>query len=117
MATSADGLTAKLVSVRDPMINLRISANEDSLAYHPQLDGQLAFLAMIVSSGCDCGPTEAATKRFDELKKQVDDVVAKWNDLQKSDVATFQKLAIDRGIPPVAVPAAGSAISSGQNEP
>jgi len=117
LATSADGLTAKLVSVRDPMINLRISANEDSLAYHPQLDGQLAFLAMIVSSGCDCGPTEAATKRFDELKKQVDDVVAKWNDLQKSDVATFQKLAIDRGIPPVAVPAAGSAISSGQNEP
>jgi photosystem II stability/assembly factor-like uncharacterized protein len=117
LATSADGLTAKLVSVRDPMINLRISANEDSLAYHPQLDGQLAFLAMIVSSGCDCGPTEAANKRFDELKKQVDDVVAKWSDLQKSDVATFQKLAIDRGIPPVAVPAAGSAISSGQNEP
>src|SRR5215472_13992734 len=117
LAGSADSLTAKLVSVRDPMINLRISANEDSLAYHPQLDGQLAFLAMIVSSGCDCGPTEAATKRFDELKKQVDDVVAKWNDLQKSDVATFQKLAIDRGIPPVAVPAAGSAISSGQNEP
>jgi len=117
LAGSADSLTAKLVSVRDPMINLRISANEDSLAYHPQLDGQLAFLAMIVSSGCDCGPTEAATKRFDELKKQVDDVVSKWNSLQKSDVATFQKLAIDRGIPPVAIPAAGSAISSGQNEP
>ena len=117
LAGSADSLTAKLVSVRDPMINLRISANEDSLAYHPQLDGQLAFLAMIVSSGCDCGPTEAATKRFDELKKQVDDVVSKWNNLQKSDVATFQKLAIDRGIPPVAIPAAGSAISSGQNEP
>jgi photosystem II stability/assembly factor-like uncharacterized protein len=117
LASSADGLTAKLVSIREPMINLRIAANEDSLAYHPQLDGQLAFLAMIVSAGCDCGPTEAASKRFDELKQQVDNAVAKWADLQKSDVATFQKLAIDRGIPPVAVPAAGSAISSGQNEP
>jgi hypothetical protein len=96
---------------------MRISANEDSLAYHPQLDGQLAFLAMIVSSGCDCGPTAAAVQRFGELKTQVDEALAKWADLQKSDVATFQKLAIDRGIPPVAVPAAGSAVSSGENEP
>jgi photosystem II stability/assembly factor-like uncharacterized protein len=117
LASSADGLTAKLVSVRDPLINMRISANEDSLAYHPQLDGQLAFLAMIVSSGCDCGPTAAAVQRFGELKTQVDEALAKWADLQKSDVATFQKLAIDRGIPPVAVPAAGSAVSSGENEP
>jgi photosystem II stability/assembly factor-like uncharacterized protein len=117
LATSADGLTAKLVSIREPLINMRISANEDSLAYHPQLDGQLAFLAMIVASGCDCGPTEAAVQRYQELKTQVDGSLAKWTDLQKSDVATFQKLAIDRGIPPVAVPAEGSAISSGQNEP
>jgi hypothetical protein len=117
LATSADGLTTKLVSIREPLINMRISANEDSLAYHPQLDGQLAFLAMIVASGCDCGPTEAAVQRYQELKKQVDASLAKWTDLQKSDVATFQKLAIDRGIPPVAVPAEGSAISSGQNEP
>jgi photosystem II stability/assembly factor-like uncharacterized protein len=117
LATSADGLTTKLVSIREPLINMRISANEDSLAYHPQLDGQLAFLGMIVASGCDCGPTEAAVQRYQELKKQVDESLAKWTDLQKSDVATFQKLAIDRGIPPVAVPAEGSAISSGQNEP
>jgi photosystem II stability/assembly factor-like uncharacterized protein len=117
LVSSADGLTAKLVSIREPLINMRISANEDSLAYHPQLDGQLAFLAMIVASGCDCGPTEAAVQRYQELKKQVDESLAKWTELRKSDVAMFQKLAIDRGIPPVAVPAEGSAISSGQNQP
>jgi photosystem II stability/assembly factor-like uncharacterized protein len=117
LAVSADSLTAKLVAIREPLINLRISANEDSLAYHPELDGQLAFLAMIASAGCDCGPTEAVLQRFDELKKQTDDAVAQWTNVQKSDVATFQKLAIDRGIPPVAVPAAGSAVSAGENEP
>jgi photosystem II stability/assembly factor-like uncharacterized protein len=117
MAASADSLTAKLVSVREPLINLRISANEDSLAYHPALDGQLAFLSMIVSSGCDCGPTEAVVQRFAELKKQADEAVARWMDLQKTDVTAFQKLAIEQGFPPVAVPAASSAISAGENEP
>jgi photosystem II stability/assembly factor-like uncharacterized protein len=117
VAASADGLAAKLVAVREPLINLRISANEDSLAYHPGLDGQLAFLAMIISAGCDCGPTDAALQRFEELKTQTDKAIASWSDLQKTDVAAFQKLAIERGIQPVAIPAVGSAVSSGKNEP
>ncbi|HZE28129.1 MAG TPA: hypothetical protein VE083_12105 [Terriglobales bacterium] len=117
IASTADSLMAKLVSVREPLINLRISANEDSLAYHPELDGQWAFLTMIVSASCDCGPTEAALQRFDELKKQTDEAIAKWSDLLKADVAAFQKLTIERGIHPVAVPAEGSAVSLGANEP
>jgi photosystem II stability/assembly factor-like uncharacterized protein len=117
LASSADSLAVKLVTVREPLANLRISANEDSLAYHPELDGQLAFLAMIVGGGCDCGPTEAALQRFDELKKQTDDALGRWSDLQKTDVAPFQKVAAERGIQPVAIPAPGSAVSSGQNEP
>jgi photosystem II stability/assembly factor-like uncharacterized protein len=117
VASSADNLVRKLVSVREPLINLRISANEDSLAYHPELDGQLAFLAMIVSAGCDCAPTDAAVKRFADLREQTNKALASWEDLQKTDVAAFQRLAIERGIPPVAIPAAGSAVSSGRNDP
>jgi hypothetical protein len=117
VSASADGLAAKLVSVREPLVNLKISANEDSLAYRPGIDGQLAFLSIIVGSGCDCGPTDAARQRFAELKKQTDDAIAKWNDLQKSDVAAFQKMAVDRGMQPVAIPAPNSRISSGENEP
>ena len=117
LSSAADDLVAKLVSVREPLINLRISANEDSLAYHPQLDGQLAFLSMIISSGCDCGPTEAALERFEELQKQTDEAVARWVDLQNKDVAAYQRLAIERGIQPVVIPAAGSVVISGENEP
>jgi photosystem II stability/assembly factor-like uncharacterized protein len=117
VANSADSLAAKLVSVREPLVNLRISANEDSLAYRPGIDAQLAFLSLIVGSGCDCGPTEAARQRFEDLKKQTDEALAKWADLQKSDVATFQKMAAERGMQPVAIPAPSSSISSGENEP
>ena len=94
-----------------------ISANEDSLAYRPGIDGQLAFLSMIVGGGLRLRPHRAARQRFDDLKKQTDDAIAKWKDLQKSDVAAFQKLAADRGMQPVAIPAPSSRVSSGENEP
>jgi photosystem II stability/assembly factor-like uncharacterized protein len=115
--TSADALEQKLVAVRDPLINLKISANEDSLAYRPQLDGQLAFLAMIVGGYSDSAPTEAAVARFAEVKKQVDAALAQWDSVQRTEVADFQKLAVGKGLAAVVVPASGSAVSRGENEP
>ena len=44
IATAADDLEKKLVAVREELVNLTISANEDSLAYPPQLDAKLAYL-------------------------------------------------------------------------
>ena len=119
LLAAADDLEKKLVAVRDPLINLKISANEDSLAYHPQLDGQLAFLAMIVGSGSDSEPTEAAVQRFADLNTQVDQALAGWSNVQKTDVASFQKLAAERGMQAVIVPQSGSAVAtgSGENEP
>jgi len=116
---AADDLEKKLVAVRDPLINLKISANEDSLAYHPQLDGQLAFLAMIAGGGSDSAPTEAVLQRFAELKTQVDQAVASWGNVQKTDVASFGKLMTDRGMQAVVVPQSGSAVATGsaENEP
>ena len=58
ISASADDLEKKLVAVRDQMVNLTISANEDSLAYPPQIDAKLAYLAMDVGSA-DSAPTEA----------------------------------------------------------
>ena len=78
------------MSAREPLVNLKISANEDSLAYRPGIDGQPAFLSMIVGSGCDCGPTESARQRFEDLKKQTDQAIAKWNDLQKAMSPRFR---------------------------
>ena len=45
----ATSLEAKLVAVRDPLINFKISASEDSLAYAPGIDAKLAFLSMGVA--------------------------------------------------------------------
>jgi hypothetical protein len=115
--TAVDSLETKLVAVRDPLINLKISANEDSLAYRPGLDGQLAFLAMIVGGWSDSAPTDAAVQRFADLKTQVDQALGQWRSVQQTEVADFQKMAAGRGYQSVVVPASGSAITRGENEP
>jgi photosystem II stability/assembly factor-like uncharacterized protein len=105
---AADNLEKKLVAVRDDLINLDITANEDSLAYPPQLDAKLAYLAMDVGTA-DSAPTEAEFKEFEKLKRQSGELLAKWDDLQRRDLAAFQKLAAEGSLSTVLVPPAGRA--------
>ena len=113
VVSAASGLDQKLVSVRDTLVNLKIAANEDSLAYPPQIDAKLAYLAMAVGSDTDSAPTEAASREFEKLKKQADDYLARWAELQRTDVAAFQKLTTDQGIQAIVVPANGGAQGAG----
>jgi photosystem II stability/assembly factor-like uncharacterized protein len=101
---AADGLEAKLVAARDPLINVKISANEDSLAYPPGLDGKLAFLAMGVDGFSDSAPTESQYQEFDRLKKLSAELLAHWEQVRNTDIAAFQKLAAEQGIQAIYVP-------------
>ena len=106
IVNAADDLEKKLVGVRDDLINLDITANEDSLAYPPQLDGKLAFLAMAAGSA-DSAPTEPEYHEFDKLKRQSGELLAKWDDLQRRDLAAFQKMTAEGSLSTVVVPPAG----------
>jgi photosystem II stability/assembly factor-like uncharacterized protein len=106
IATSADDLEKKLVALRDQLINLTISANEDSLAYPPELDARLAYLAMDVGTA-DSAPTEAEQKQFEKLNRQTADMIASWENLERGDLAAFQKLSAEGSLSTVVVPPAG----------
>jgi photosystem II stability/assembly factor-like uncharacterized protein len=108
IASSADALEKKLVAVRDQFVNLTISANEDSLAYPPQIDTKLAFLAMDVGSA-DSVPTEAEQLQFEKLKRLDGELFSQWEDLQRHDLADFQKLTAEGSLSTVVVPPAGRA--------
>ena len=105
---AAADLEKKLVAVRDDLINLDVTANEDSLAYPPQLDAKLAYLAMDAGTA-DSAPTDAEFKEFEKLKRQSGELLAKWDDLQRRDLAAFQKLAAEGSLSTVLVPPAGRA--------
>ncbi len=109
ITSAADNLEKKLVAVRDGLINLDISANEDSLAYPPQLDGRLAYLAMDTGTA-DSAPTEAEQREFEKLKRQTAELFAKWEDLQRRDLPDFQKLAAEGSLSTVVVPPPGRTV-------
>jgi hypothetical protein len=111
IVSSADDLDKKLVAVRDEFINLNISANEDSLAYPPQLDARLAYLTMDVGSA-DSAPTEAEQIEFEKLKRQSGEMLGRWDDLQRHDLADFRKLTVEGNLSTVVVPPAGRAVES-----
>ena len=112
---AADGLDTKLIEVRDPLINLKISANEDSLTYPPGLDGRLAFLAMSVNGASDSSPTESQNQLLEKLKKQTDELLAHWEQVRNTDIAVFQKLAAGQGVHAVYVPDPKSERVQGSN--
>jgi hypothetical protein len=97
-------LDAKLIAVRDPLINFKISASEDSLAYAPGIDAKLAFLSMAVAGFADSAPTASEYQEFDKLKKQTDELLANWDQVKNADIATFQKLAAEQNIHSIYVP-------------
>jgi len=103
ISSAADDLDRKLVEVRDQLINLTISSDEDSLAYPPQLDAKLAYLAMDVGTA-DSAPTAAEQEEFDKLKRQSGELLSRWEDLQRRDLADFQKLTAQGSLSTVVVP-------------
>ncbi|MGA8762503.1 MAG: hypothetical protein WB562_06400, partial [Candidatus Sulfotelmatobacter sp.] len=109
IADSADDLENKLIAVRDPFVNLTISANEDSLAYPPQMDAKLAFLTMDVGSS-DAAPTEAEQLEFEKLQRQSGEMLSRWDELQHHELAAFQKLTAESSLSTVVVPPAGRSV-------
>ncbi len=100
----ASALDATLISVRDPLINFKISASEDSLAYAPGIDAKLAFLSMAVAGFADSPPTESQYQEFNRLKKQTDELLARWEQVRNADITTFQKLAAEQNVHSIFVP-------------
>ncbi|MGD0417467.1 MAG: hypothetical protein ABSA80_19070 [Terriglobales bacterium] len=100
----ATALGAKLIAVRDPLINFRISASEDSLAFAPGIDAKLAFLSMAVAGFADSAPTESEYQEFDQLKKQTDELLSRWDQVRNADIASFQKQAAEQNIHSIYVP-------------
>jgi hypothetical protein len=57
----------------------------------------------------DSAPTEAEQKEFEKLKRQSGELIGRWQDLQRRDLAAFQKLTAEGSLSTVMVPPAGRA--------
>jgi len=115
MLMAAATLDKNLLSVRDDLVQMNIRSNEDSLAYPQRVDSKLSGLAMAVGVGTDSAPTEAEYQVFDKLKKQADIAIAHWGEIQKIELADFQKMMAGQNIQAIVVPAVEHAGSAGES--
>ena len=114
--TAAGDLDQKMIAVRDNLVQLKIKANEDSLVYPQRVDSKLAFLALAVGDSTDSAPTESEYQQYEKLKKQADDYLAHWAELQKTDLASFQKMMAGQNIQAIVVPSSSRNAAGGEEE-
>lgn len=96
-------LDERLGALQDLLLNLKIKANEDSLNYGLGVDGSLAALALIVDSGSDSAPTEAALNRLEKVRTEVDQYMKRWTDIQQTGLPSLQRAVEQRGVRPLMV--------------
>jgi serine phosphatase RsbU (regulator of sigma subunit) len=94
---------------------MNIRSNEDSLAFPQRADSKLAGLAIAVGVGTDSAPTEAEYRVFDKLKEQADIAIAHWAEIQKTQLAEFQKMIAGQNIQAIVVPAVENTGSAGES--
>ncbi|HXX71756.1 MAG TPA: hypothetical protein VEI55_05635, partial [Candidatus Acidoferrum sp.] len=102
---AADGLDQKMLLVRDDLVQMKVRSNEDSLSYPQRVDSKLAALAMKIGNNTDSAPTEAEYRTFEKLKREADESVTRWTELQRTDLAAFQKMMAGENIQAIVIPA------------
>jgi photosystem II stability/assembly factor-like uncharacterized protein len=111
---AARDLDQKMLAVRDDLVQMKIRSNESSLAYPQRIDSKLAGLALAIGSGTDSPPTEAEYRTFEKLKKQAEESVAHWAELQRTDLPAFQKMMAGQNIQAIVIPVAESEGTRGE---
>jgi hypothetical protein len=113
IASAAEDLVKKMTGVEEKLMDVRSKSSEDPLNYPVLLDGKLLSLFSTVDSA-DTAPTKQSYQVFDDLHKQLEDLLGTWREIQDKDLAAFNDLVRKENISAVSVPPAGAKGGAGQ---
>jgi photosystem II stability/assembly factor-like uncharacterized protein len=100
IADAGAALDKKMTVVEEAMVQTKAKSGQDVLNYPIRLNNLLVALGGVVSSA-DAAPTKQDYELFDELNKQADEQLAKWNEIVKTDLTSFNALAKQHDVPAV----------------
>ena len=95
-------LKENLKAVEDVLIQSKSESRQDPLNYPILLDNKIAALAGVVSRA-DAKPTDQAYEVFKELSAQADAQLIKLKEIFDTDVAAFNRLVEEAGIPAIII--------------
>lgn len=98
IADAGKALDKKMTVVEEALIQTKAKSGQDVLNYPIRLNNLLVALGGVVSSA-DASPTRQDYDLFNELSKQADEQLAKWNEIVKTDLAAFNQLARQKDVP------------------
>jgi hypothetical protein len=100
IADAAKALNDKLAAIEGELIQEKIQSVQDELNYPVKLNNKLAVLGGVVETGASA-PTQPQRELYADLKAAVDAQLAALEDLNRTDVATFNELIAKHQVPPV----------------
>ena len=100
IADAGAALDKKMTTVEEAMIQTKAKSGQDVLNYPIRLNNLLVALGGVVSSA-DAAPTQQDYELFDELNKQADEQLGKWDEIVKTDLASYNALAKQHEVPAV----------------
>ncbi|MBN1938736.1 MAG: glycosyl hydrolase, partial [Candidatus Aminicenantes bacterium] len=102
IAAAARTISDKLTTVEDVLIQVKSKSGQDPLNYPIRLDNKLAALAMVAASA-DARPTDQSVALYEELAATARAELAKLGAILEKDVAAFNALVRDAGVPAVVI--------------
>ena len=98
LADAGTALDKKMKVVEEALIQTKAKSGQDVLNYPIRLNNLLVALGGVVSSA-DAAPTKQDYEMFDDLSKQADEQLAKWDEIVKTDLASYNRLAQEKTVP------------------
>jgi photosystem II stability/assembly factor-like uncharacterized protein len=100
---AADAIDKKMTPVEEKLIQPKLKSSEDSLNYPIMLSEKMLALGGLIENS-DTLPTEQSYEVFKTYRSQLDEELAKWNEIRGKDVAAFNELVQKESIPPLLLP-------------
>ena len=97
---AGSALDKKMTVVEDALIQTKAKSGQDVLNYPIRLNNLLVALGGVVSSA-DAAPTKQDYEMYDDLRKQADEQLSKWNEIIKTDLAAYNHMAAEKTVPVV----------------
>ena len=98
LADAGASLDKKMVVVEEALIQTKAKSGQDVLNYPIRLNNLLVALGGVVSSA-DAAPTKQDYEMYDDLSKQADEQLAKWDEILKTDLPAYNRLAQEKTVP------------------
>jgi hypothetical protein len=100
VAAAANDLRDKLLAVEGELTQVKAKVRSDTLDHPIKLNAKVAALASVVSSG-EAAPTRQSQEVFDNLSTRVAAQLERLRAVIDTDVAAFNKLIRDAGVPAI----------------